>query len=81
LWLDRNRDALVRCGVPSFLYADENRWLGLLEHDGWDAETGWKVEMLTAAEAGRLSDFIAGKYGKERCRGLYRALASVSGEV
>ena len=23
LWLDRHRDALVECGLPTFLYTDE----------------------------------------------------------
>jgi hypothetical protein len=47
LWLDRQIDALIRCGVPDYLYAEERLWVGILEERGWDAEAGWRVEMLT----------------------------------
>jgi len=63
LWLDRHRDALVRCGMPDFLYADERLRLRLLEEDGWDAETGWRVEMLAPQQAGQLQEFIIREYG------------------
>jgi hypothetical protein len=81
LWLDDHRDALVRCGLPAFAYADEARWLRFLGHDGWDAETGWNVEMLTIGQAARLFEFVAREYGHERYRGLLRVLSMVTGRV
>ena len=80
LWLERNRDALVRCGMPDFLYAEERCWIGLLEADGWDAETGWRVEMLTPQQADHLQEFAIREYGPDSYRGLLRALRAVTGE-
>jgi hypothetical protein len=73
-WLDRHRDALVRCGIPEFLYGEERRWLRFLEEDGWDGETGWQVEMLAPQQAVHLKDFIIREYGPDSYRGLLRAL-------
>jgi hypothetical protein len=81
VWLDRHRDALVRCGIPDFLYAGERRWVRLLEHDGWDAETGWRVEMLAPQQAGYLQELIIREYGADSYRGLLRALRAVTREV
>jgi hypothetical protein len=78
VWLDCHRDTLVRCGIPDFLYGEERRWLGFLEEDGWDAETGWRVEMLAPQQAVHLQDFIIREYGPESYRGLLRALRSVT---
>jgi hypothetical protein len=80
LWLGHHRDALVRCGIPDSLYAEERRWVGLLEGDGWDAETGWRVEMLTPQQAGRLGEFVIREYGPDSYRGLLRALGALTGE-
>jgi hypothetical protein len=79
LWLDRHRDALVRCGIPDFVYAEERRWVGLLDADGWDAETGWRVGMLTPQQADYLQDFVIREYGPDSYRGLLRALRAVIG--
>jgi len=81
LWLDRHRDALVRCGIPDFLYAEEQRWVRLLEEDGWDAETGWRVEMLAPHQAACLREFIVLEYGRDPYRGLLRALETVTGQI
>ena len=78
LWLDRHRDTLVRCGLPHFVYADEPRWFRFLGHDGWDAETGWRVEMLTPDQAARLHEFVVQEHGREPHRGLCRTLESVT---
>jgi hypothetical protein len=80
LWLGHHRDALVRCGIPEFLYAEERRWVRLLEEDGWDAESGWRVEMLTPQQAGRLQEFVIREYGPDSYRGLLRAIRAVTGE-
>jgi hypothetical protein len=80
VWLDKHRDDLVDCGVPDFVYADRPRWLRLLEEDGWDPVTGWKVEMLPAHQAALLHSFIIREYGRDRYRGLIRALESVVGQ-
>ena len=80
LWLDRHRDALVRCGIPDFLDAEERRWVRLLEADGWDAETGWRVEMVTPQLAGHLQEFVTREYGPDSYRGLLRVLRAVTGE-
>jgi hypothetical protein len=81
LWLGHHRDALVQSGIPDFLYADERRWVRLLEEDGWDAETGWRVEMLTPKQAGRLQEFVIREYGPDSYRGLLRALRAVTAQA
>jgi hypothetical protein len=80
-WLDKHRNDLVKCGVPDFLYAERLRWLGLLEEDGWDPVTGWKVDMLGAHQAALLHSFLVCEYGADRYRGLIRALESVMGQL
>jgi hypothetical protein len=81
VWLERRRNALVRCGLPAFVFQDEERWLRFLGHDGWDAETGWKVEMLTVGQAAELAEFVAKEFGRGAFRGLIRALRTVTGEL
>jgi hypothetical protein len=71
---------LVRCGLPEFLYVEERRWVKLLEEDGWDAETGWRVEMLTPQQAGHLQEFVNRKHGPDSYRGLLRVLRTIKGE-
>jgi hypothetical protein len=71
---------LVRCNVADFLYAEERRWVRLLEEDGRDAETGWQVEAMTPQQAGRLQGFVIREYGPDPYRGLRRALRAVTGE-
>jgi hypothetical protein len=77
MWIGRNRGTLIQCGLPEFVYADRMTWLRFLEHDGWDHEHGWNVEMLSPHEAGVLSDFIMREYGKEAYLGILRALNDV----
>jgi hypothetical protein len=81
IWLDKHRDDLVRSGVPDFLYSERLRWFRLLEEDGWDPVTGWKVEMLPAQQAVLLHSFVIRQYGRDRYRGLIRALESVTGQL
>jgi hypothetical protein len=81
LWIDRHRDALERSGVPDFVYTDKRHWVFLLEHNGWDADTGWRVEMLAPQQAAQLHEFIVREYGRDEYRGLLRALEAVSGQV
>ena len=50
-------------------------------HEGWDAETGWKVDLLTQGQAMRLAEFIAGAYGRDDYSGLLRAIQTVTGQV
>jgi hypothetical protein len=71
---------LVRCGLPEFLYAEERRWVGLLEGDGWDAETGWRVEMLAPQQRRHLEELIIREYGPDSYPGLLRVLTAVKGE-
>ena len=49
-WKQSNRAQLDRCGVPEFILDDENRWLIFLQEGGWDAESGFKLEMLQVSE-------------------------------
>jgi hypothetical protein len=79
-WLDKHRGELLKSGVPDFLYSERWRWIRLLEEDGWDPITGWKVEMLPADQAVFLHAFIVREYGRDRYRGLIRALAVVTGQ-
>jgi hypothetical protein len=81
LWLDRNRDTLVRCGIPDFLYFEEERWVRLLEECGWDAETGWKVSMLAPDQAARLIQLVIREHGRNGYRCLLRELDIVTGQV
>jgi hypothetical protein len=80
LWLDRHREELVRCGIADFLYSDERRWIRFLEADGWDAETAWRVDMLTPQQPGDLRDLVIRNYGPDSYRGLTRVLRVVMGE-
>jgi hypothetical protein len=71
---------LTRCGIPDYLYAEERLRVGLLEEGGWDAETGWRVEMLMPQQAGHLQEFVIREYGPDSYRGLLRVLTGVTGE-
>lgn len=64
---DRRED-LLAAGVPDWIFADEMRWLGLLEH-GYDHESGWSPTMLDLDKAGNLHAFIHREYGDQRYRG------------
>jgi hypothetical protein len=76
-WLDQNRDALIRCSLPEFVFSDDSRWLRFIEHGGWDHETGWRVEMLSPDQASALSDFITDQYSNEEYREILRVLGAV----
>ena len=73
-WRDLHRDVLIRCSLPEFVFAEQARWLRFIEHDGWDHETGWNVEMLSSSDAADFINFITDQYGSERYRGLLRVL-------
>jgi hypothetical protein len=76
-WLDQHQDTLIRCSLPEFLVSDELRWFRFIGHDGWDQETGWKVEVLAPEQAAALSDPIMSEYGCQEYRGLLRVLDTV----
>ena len=73
-WLARNGAALVRAGIPDWLLRDKLRWLGFLEHSGWDAESGFKVDMLTLDQARELHGFLIREYGASLSGGCIEIL-------
>jgi hypothetical protein len=60
-WLGRHRDELISCGLPDFLYADENRWFRFIGH-GIDGETGWQPEALPSPQLRLLRSFLSREY-------------------
>lgn len=62
-WLTRNRAELIRAGVPDEILRDERRWGVFLESGGWDAESGFKVDMLSLAQARELHALLLREYG------------------
>jgi hypothetical protein len=74
-WIARNKDMLVKSGIPDFVYSDKLTWFRFLEPGGWHHEPGWSVNMLSSHEAAVFSDFIAGEYGEEEYCYLLQNLA------
>jgi len=61
-WVERHADALAKCGLPEVVYRDAAAWENFLFEgflpDGSGVYSGWKVEMLSAEQAGRFDDFL-----------------------
>jgi hypothetical protein len=80
-WLDQHRDALVAAGLPSWVYAEELRWIRFLEEGGTDWESGWQVELLFPQQAERFRRFILQEYGPDQYRCCVRSLKQVVGRA
>lgn len=59
-WIDEHYDQLVATSVPKEIYSDQFRWQRFLESGGWDAESGWHVEMLSQQQAQHLCSLVTG---------------------
>ena len=79
VWIDLHRDTLVRCNLPEFVFSEEERWFRFLEHDGWDQETGWKIEMLPPAGAAAFYDLLLSEHDDDQYPALLRNLARLLG--
>ena len=73
-WVEQNRETLIRCGLPEFVYTDKLTWLRFLEHGGWHPRPPWGVEMLSPHQAATLYDFIECQCGTDEYRSLLRNL-------
>jgi hypothetical protein len=74
-WRAKHRDALTRAGIPDDLLADKLRWLVFLESGGWDAESGFKVDMLSRNQAAELHALLVREYGEGLSGGCIQILA------
>lgn len=66
-WRDQHRESLANAGVPYFVLSDELRWLRFIG-DGYDYETGWSVQQMTANERARLRTLLQSEYGDSTAR-------------
>jgi hypothetical protein len=66
-WVAAHRDELLHCGMPDAIISDENRWRHFREH-GFDAESDWSVDHLSAAEQRLLRSLLIREYGDEAAR-------------
>ena len=73
-WLSRHRATLTRAGIPDSILRDERHWLVFLESGGWDAESGFKVDMLTPGQARELHDLLIREYGANLSGGCLQVL-------
>ena len=65
-WVAKHRDTLVAIGLPDWLYADERRWISLLQEGGLDSETRWSVDMLSPKNPEKLCSFLVSEYGADQ---------------
>ncbi len=76
-WIDENRDDLIRCSLPDFLFADKWAWIRFLEHGGWHPQPLWTIGMLSPHHASALHEFIRRLYGPDEYRYLLQCLEEV----
>ena len=60
-WVEQNRETLIRCSLPEFVFSDKLTWLRFLEHCGWHPHPRWGVEMLSSHQAATLLEMIVQK--------------------
>jgi hypothetical protein len=73
-WVEQNRETLIRCSLPEFVFTDKLTWLRFLEHGGWHPQPRWGVVMLCTHHAAALYDFIESQCGTDEYRSLLRNL-------
>jgi hypothetical protein len=61
-WLKKQRDQLLRNGMPDFLVDDERRWNYVLLHGCDDFESGWNPSRLTKEQATNLLAMLRQHY-------------------
>lgn len=73
-WLARHRAALIRAGIPDLILRDERHWIVFLESGGWDAESGFDVDLLSLDQARELHGFLSTEYGTDLSGGCIQKL-------
>lgn len=77
VWVSQRLDALIRSGVPDFVYNDEFRWFRFVGHEGIDQETGWSVDLLSLEQVSALRNLLEDEKEPFEYRDLIRILTKV----
>lgn len=67
-WLQRSRDVLVECGLPTEVYKNRSNWRYFLGHGYFsDYETGYSFfpEQLSPAQQQFLCNFLQAEFAEE----------------